>query len=163
MCCHLARPPERLVLDPNLHQGLRRKTSWALSVPLLITRLRGFFHLFLWSGPNHGCQFSPLLLGRPELHFSCPYPSSMPHILLFLSFRFSSSSHGCLFSVRSHLTQFFDFGTYTMIVIIPNECCSWRVSAMAKVNSALSLFLSFNLRMRLSRDAAGQWRTWTHF
>lgn len=67
MCCHLAGPPERLALDPKLHQGLRRKNQPGLVCSSTDYKgLGGFFYLPLWYGPNHGCQFSPLLLGSPS-------------------------------------------------------------------------------------------------
>lgn len=64
MCCHLAGPPERLVLVPKIHQGLRRKIEPCLVCSSADYKgLRGFFYLLLWFGPNHECQDSPVQLG----------------------------------------------------------------------------------------------------
>ena len=105
MCCHLARPTERLALDPKLHQGLRRKNQPGLVCSSTDYKgLGGFFYLPLWYGPNHGCQFSPLQLGSPSAFNLCfTHPSSVPD-LCFLLFYFSFSYHACLPCIHLHLT-----------------------------------------------------------
>lgn len=102
MCCHLAGPPERLALDPKLHQGLRRKNQLGLVCSSTDYKgLGGFFYLPLWFGPNHGCQFPPLLLGSPPA-FIFLFLHTPPLCQTFL-FCFSFSSGGFSLCVHLHL------------------------------------------------------------
>lgn len=49
---------------PKSTKGLRRKNQPGLVCSSTDYKgLGGFFYLPLWYGPNHGCQFSPALLG----------------------------------------------------------------------------------------------------
>lgn len=103
MCCHLAGPRERLALDPKLNQGLRRKNQPGLVCSSTDYKgLGGFFYLPPWYGPNHGCQFSPLLLGRPPA-FIFLFLFSTPLCQTYAVFCFLFSSCSCRHE-HSHLT-----------------------------------------------------------
>lgn len=106
MCCHLAGPPERLALDPKIHQGLRRKNQPGLVCSSTDYKgLGGFFYLPLWYGPNRECQFSPVLLGSPSaLIFLFLLTPPLCQTSAFLCFVFPFSSCCRFPCVHLHLT-----------------------------------------------------------
>lgn len=168
MRCHLAGRPERLALDPKLHQGLRRKNQPSLVCSSTDYKgLGGFFYLPLWYGPNHGCQFSPVLLGSPSAFIFCFYSSLLCARLLlsfvlffifilwllsmctFTSDTFAFYSHfgnwqraeeRVLFLCMTFYCErliIFQNITPAMRVLIPIQSCSYCWSEITKVNSTI--------------------------
>lgn len=105
VCCHLARPSERLALDLKLNQRLRRKNQ--LCLVCFSTDYKGLescFYLPLWYGPNHGCQFSLLQLGSPPaVIFFLQTPSTEPDFCFSLLFHFHVPVGLCFYVSRGHV------------------------------------------------------------
>lgn len=90
-------PPERLALDPEIHQGLRRKNQPGLVCSSTDYKgLGGFFYLPLWYGPNLECQFSPAPLGSISASFPFFFfvHISLRQTFAFLCFVFPFSIFG---------------------------------------------------------------------
>lgn len=146
MCCHLAGPPKRLALDPQLHQGLRRKNQPGLVCSSTDYKSLGdFFYLPLWYGPQSWVSvlstaaWQSFLLTPPLCHTSA-------------FFCFSFSSCGCLpcgiftsntLYLYSHIGNFSEYTSsydgvnpYSILFILPG-------SEITKENSTILYFEGF--------------------
>lgn len=130
MWCHLAGIPERLALDPKLNQGLRRKNQPGLVCSSTDYKgLGGFFYLPLWYGPNHGCQFSPLVLGILSAYIFSSYSLLFCARLLLCFVFILRLPSVCTFISDTFMLCFF-MTTYTILCTVP-----WRAFLSQGINN----------------------------